>query len=52
MALDLLLIPAMSTDPERAFSIIRENVLDRKNRSSTELVKALLLLKSWIGIRE
>jgi len=52
MALDLLSIPAMSTDPERAFSTIRENVSDRKNRSSIELVEALLLLKSWMGIRE
>jgi hypothetical protein len=46
MALDLLLIPTISTDPKRAFSIIQENVLDQKNYSSIELVKALLLLKS------
>jgi hypothetical protein len=52
MALDLLSIPAMSTEPERAFSTLQENVSDRKNRSSIELVEALLLLKSWMGIRE
>jgi len=52
MALDLLLIPAMSTEPERVFSTLQENVSDQKNRSSIELVEALLLLKSWMGIRE
>ena len=52
MALDLLLIPAMSTEPERVFSSVQENISDRRNQAQMDLIEALELLKSWMKLRD
>ena len=46
MALDILLIPAMSAEPERLFSGAKILITDRRNRLSIESIKALECLKS------
>ena len=46
MALDILLIPAMSTDPERLFSGAKITISDRRNRLGIYTIKALECLKS------
>ena len=46
MALDLLLILAISIEPKRIFSLLKNSLLDRRNRAYIDLVKALELLKS------
>jgi hypothetical protein len=50
MALDILLIPSMSTDPERLFSGAKITVSDRRNRLGIYTLEALECLKSWLGI--
>ncbi|EEU34443.1 uncharacterized protein NECHADRAFT_44483, partial [Fusarium vanettenii 77-13-4] len=52
MAVDILLIPAMSTEPERLFSGAKITIIDRRNRLRSNIVEALECLKSWFGIRE
>ena len=52
MALDLLSIPAMSTEPERVFSSVQENISDRRNQAQMDLIEVLELLKSWIKLRD
>jgi hypothetical protein len=51
MALDILLIPSMSADPERLFSGAKITVLDRRNRLGIYTLGALECLKSWLGIK-
>jgi hypothetical protein len=50
MALDILLIPSMSADPERLFSGAKITVSDRRNRLGIYTLEALECLKSWLGI--
>ena len=50
MALDILLIPVMSADPERLFSSVKITILDRRNRLRIYTIKALECLKSWLKI--
>jgi hypothetical protein len=51
MALDILLIPTMSADPERLFSGAKIIILDRRNRLGIYIIKALECLKSWLKIK-
>ena len=48
MALDILSIPAMSTEPERLFSGAGITVTERRNRLDAETIEALECLKSWL----
>ena len=50
MAIDILLIPAMSSSPERLFSSAKITITDRRNRLGIASVQALECLKSWMGI--
>jgi len=52
MALDILSIPAMSSEPERVFSLVKNNLSDRRNRIQMDLLENLELLKSWIKLKE
>ncbi len=52
MALDILSIPAMSTEPERLFSGAKISLTDRRNRMGDELLQALECLKSWHKITD
>jgi hypothetical protein len=52
MALDMLLIPGMSAEPERLFSGAKLSITDRRNRLSIESIEALECLKAWMGIQE
>jgi hypothetical protein len=52
MPLDVLSIPAMSSDPERAFSAAKITLTDRRNKLSTEVIECLECLKSWTGKEE
>ncbi len=52
MALDLLSIPAMSSDPERLFSRAKITVTDRRNKLRIEVIQALKCIKSWLKIIE
>ena len=52
MAVDILLIPAMSAEPERLFSGAKITITDRRNRLGSDVVETLECLKSWFGIRE
>ena len=52
MAIDILLIPAMSVDPKRLFSGAKITITDRRNQLSIATIQALECLKSWIGILE
>ena len=52
MALDLLSIPAMSTKAERIFSYLEDSISERQNKSNMDLVKALVLLKSWMKLKD
>lgn len=47
MALDLLSIPAMSTECERAFSCAKRLLSPLRNRISKELLEALMCLGAW-----
>jgi hypothetical protein len=51
MALNILLIPAMSADPEHLFSGVKIIILDYRNRLSIYIIKALEYLKSWLKIK-
>jgi hypothetical protein len=50
MALNILLIPAMSADPERLFSGAKITISDRRNRLGIYTIEALECLKSWLKI--
>jgi hypothetical protein len=50
MALDILLIPSMSADPERLFLGAKISVSDRRNRLRIYTLEALECLKSWLKI--
>ena len=52
MAIDILLIPAMSADLERLFSGAKITITDRRNRLGIKTIQALECLKSWMGILE
>lgn len=52
MALDLLSIPAMSSEPERVFSSVVNCLSDRRNKMSMEVLEALELLKSWLKLKD
>jgi len=52
MAVDILSIPAMSSEPERLFSGAKITITDRRNRLGRDVIEALECLKSWFGIRE
>jgi hypothetical protein len=52
MALDMLLIPAMSAEPERVFSGSKVTISDRRCRLGIQVIEALECLKSWMGIAE
>jgi len=47
MALDMLSIPAMSSDPERAFSVAKITLTDRRNKLGMKMIEFLECLKSW-----
>jgi len=51
MALNILLIPAMSADPECLFSGAKIIISDRQNRLGIFIIKALECLKSWLRIK-
>ena len=51
MALDVLLIPAMSADPECLFSGAKIIISDRRNRLRIFIIEALECLKSWLKIQ-
>jgi hypothetical protein len=50
MAIDILGIPSMSTDAERAFSSAKLTITDRRNRLTMEAVGTLEKLKQWLGV--
>jgi hypothetical protein len=50
MALDCLLVPAMSIEAERLFSSCKITLSDRRNRVGAYLLEALECLKSWLKI--
>lgn len=47
MALDIFSIPAMSSDPERTFSLSGDTVSPKRNALQAETVGAAQCLKSW-----
>jgi hypothetical protein len=49
MALDILSIPAMSTELERIFSSCEHLLSDRKSRTGDDLIEAIECLRSWWG---
>lgn len=49
MALDILSLPAMSSDPERAFSAAKITLSDRRNKMGIQMIEYLECLKSWTG---
>jgi hypothetical protein len=52
LAIDILSIPAMSTEPERLFSGARITITDRPNKLGIETIEAIESLKSWLKIRD
>ena len=50
--MDILSIPAMSSEPERLFSGAKITITDRRNRLGSDVIEALECLKSWFGLRE
>ena len=48
MAIDILSIPAMLSDPKRAFSAAKITLTNRHNKLSIEMIKCLECLKSWL----
>ncbi len=52
MALDILSIPTMSTDPERLFSGAKITISDRRNRLRIVTIQAIECLKSQMHIVE
>ena len=51
MALDILLIPAMSADLKRLFLGAKIMISNRRNRLGIFIIKALECLKSWLKIQ-
>ena len=49
MALNILSLPAMSSDPEHAFSAAKITLSNRQNKIGIQIIKYLKCLKSWIG---
>ena len=47
MALEMLSIPAMSTEPERVFSGAKITISDRRSRLGDGIIEALECCKSW-----
>lgn len=47
MALDLLAIPAMSSEVERVFSSTGLMITDRRNRLKEDIIEAVECMKSW-----
>jgi len=47
MALNLLAIPAMSSEVERVFSSTGLMVTDRRNRLKEDIIEAAECMKSW-----
>lgn len=47
MALDLFSIPAMSSEPERIFSLAGLMVIDRRNRLNSDVIQASQCIRSW-----
>lgn len=47
MALDLLAIPAMSSEVERVFSSSGLMITDRRNRLKEDIIEAVECMKSW-----
>lgn len=47
MALDLLAIPAMSSEVERVFSSTGMMITDRRNRLKEDVIEAVECMKSW-----
>ena len=52
MAIDILTIPAMSSEPERLFSGAKITITDRRNRLGEDSIEAIECLKKWFGIKE
>jgi hypothetical protein len=52
IAVDILLIPAISAEPKRLFSGAKITITDRRNRLRSDIIEALECLKSWFGIRD
>jgi hypothetical protein len=52
MAIDILLIPAMSAEPERLFSGVKLTITDRRNNLGIVIIQALECLKLWMNILE
>ncbi len=52
MALDYLLILAMSTDAERLFSSCLITLADCRNRLGDNVLEAIKCLKSWLKIAD
>ena len=51
MALNLLSIPAISTEPERLFSSCKITVIDRRNKLSGKVIEALEYLRSQYKVK-
>jgi hypothetical protein len=47
LALDLISIPAMSTEVERVFSQAKRLITTDRNRMNDETIEVLQLLKNW-----
>ena len=52
MAINILLMLAMSTDPERLFSEAKIIITDCGNWLGIEVIQALECIKSWLAIVE
>jgi len=52
MALDFLLIPGMSADPERLFLSTKITISDLRSRLGSDTIKALECLRSWLKIKD
>jgi hypothetical protein len=48
MAINILSIPAMSSDPKRAFSAAKITPTNRCNKLLIEMIECLEYLKSWL----
>jgi len=49
MAINILSIPAMSSDPKQAFSTAKITLTNRRNKLSIEIIECLECLKSWLS---
>lgn len=50
MAIDILLIPAMSSEPERVFSGAKLTISDQRNSLKADTIEMLECLKSWYKV--